>query len=746
MDHVDLLLSISELNHVLHEETPVRDYLDRCVVIIAHHFNAEVCSIYLYDPIQKRINLASTTIIGINISKISLDLGEGLTGLALKELRPIMSSESSKHPNYRYFPDLHEENFEAYLGVPIIHGIERIGVLVVQRSRSRPFEETDLKSLRGVANQIAAMIDYARLLIHNNQKKIESSNQGPHSFPSFIKGRSASAGWAFGPVVAYGSAKDFSTLPPEVFVAEKTIDDFNAATQAAIARLARYQDAIEERLADAASLIFKSHIMLLQDEQFAGKIRTHIQAGTHPAKALVKVAQNLISFFAKQENPYFRQKADDIRDIAFQVLSSLVPESFKNYSFENKIVASSDLMPSDMLILSAAKAAGTIVIGGGATSHVAILARSLKLPMVIADAPALLNLPDGSTALIDAESGNIFINPKPAVLSPYEMRINRHKKRTKVDTSTFPHATSDGTSIEVLANVNLISDVADARAVNATGIGLYRTEFPFIIRNTFPNEEEQCAVYQKLVRGMNGFPVTFRTLDIGGDKALSQYAEFKENNPFLGLRSMRFCLEYRDVFKSQIRAILRAGSGTNLRIMFPMISSVDELLEARSIVAECMSELAMEQVDFLHAPPIGIMVELPATLDIIDDLAKKADFFSIGTNDLIQYLLAVDRTNEKVAKYYCPHHPAVLRAIKRIADAAQKAGIGCSVCGDMAHDSRYVEFMIGTGIRTLSIDPLYFPTVCASLKKMTVAHASEKARKLLLCSTISETEAIFAGN
>jgi phosphotransferase system, enzyme I, PtsP len=742
MDHVDLLLSISELNEILHETAPVREYLDHCVVIIARHFNAEVCSIYLYDPKQKRLKMGSTTIIGINPASINLELGEGLTGLVLKELRPIMTSESSRHPNYRYFPELHEERYEAYLGVPILRGVERIGVLVVQRGGSRPFQEADQKSLRGVANQIAAMIDYARLLI-DNKRSLDASKQEQPALPSFIQGRPAAGGWGYGPVVIHAKTKDLNALPPESLTVERTLADFDDALAKTIKQLTVYQEKIEERLADAASLIFGSHILLLQDREFVGKVRNEISGGIQPAKALVMVSRQLIDFFSKQENPYFRQKADDIRDITFQVLFNLVPQIRKSRSFEKSVVVAADIVPSDILTLSASEAAGVILISGGATSHVAILARSLKLPMVIADVPALLELPEGSAALINGENGNVFINPEPAVRAPFELQADRRRQRIVGDEATIDPRTCDGVPIAIFANVNLISDAADAMAVNAKGVGLYRTEFPFIIRNSFPNEDEQYAVYRKLILGMRGLPVTFRTLDIGGDKSLSYHTGSKENNPFLGLRSMRFCLENREMFKSQIRAILRAGYGADIRIMFPMISSIDELEEVRNIFSECGLELTAEKAPFHVKPLLGIMIELPATLPIIHELAKRVDFFSIGTNDLIQYMLAVDRTNEKVAKYYCPHHPSILHAIKRISDAAREAGIGLSVCGDMAHENRYLEFMVGVGIRSMSIDPLYFSSVCTSLRSIDVAQAVKKADRLLSCWSIKEVESLL---
>ncbi len=743
MDHVGLLLSISELNEMLHETSSLPTFLDRCIAIVAHHFGAEVCSIYLYDPIQKRLNLTST--VGLNhenVSSVSLGLGEGLTGLVLQELRPIMTAESSKHPSYRYFPNLQEEKFDAYLGVPILRGIERIGVLVVQRNSTRPFADADLKALRGVANQVAAMIDYTRLLINSgNDSRVLPKEKDP--CPSFIKGRFASGGWAYGPIVIDAETKNLTALAGSVKIHPQTKSDFLAAIARTIDQLTTYQKQIEERLSDVASLIFASHILLLKDEQFVGKVQNLIEAGSQPVSALAAVSGQYIDIFTKQPNPYFRQKADDIRDVTIRVLNNLIGQTGRSRSVQNSIIVASDLVPSDILVLSAENAAGVILIGGGVTSHVAILARSLKMPMVIADVPALLELPHAAKALIDAETGNIFINPDASVREPYEKRRKLRQQQTEIAGISRDPKTADGTDIVILANVNLISDAADAKLVHAKGIGLYRTEFPFIVRNAFPVEEEQFLVYRKLIECMPESPVTFRTLDIGGDKALSYYGDFVEHNPFLGMRSIRFCLENKDVFKAQLRAILRAGAGADLRIMFPMISSVDELEQAKGVVDECKAELVAEHIPFHDSPKIGIMIELPAAIEMCEELAARCDFFSVGTNDLVQYILAVDRTNEKVAKFYCSHHPSVLRAIKRAMDAARKAGIGISICGDMAHEARYMEFLIGIGIRTMSIDPLYFSTVSKAVSAVTVDKAGVKAAAMLACSTIEGVEKLL---
>jgi phosphotransferase system, enzyme I, PtsP len=743
MDHTGLLLNISELNHILHKTTSLKTFLERCVDIVAQHFCSKVCSIYLYDREQKRIKLSST--IGLNQEKaatVSLKLGEGLTGLALEELRTIMVTESSKHPNYRYFPDLDEDKYDAYLGVPILRGIERIGVIVVQRHSSNPFHDEDAISLRGVANQLAAMIDYSRLLIASVTTTVPQIKMVP-DIPKFIKGRSSSGGWAYGHVIVDSAPKQFDSIIEHLPTGNRTITDFNEAIAKTIDQLMDFQKQIEERLSDVASLIFSSHILLLQDEQFSGKMRVHINGGTEPAKAIVAVAEQVITAFSKQSNPYFQQKADDVRDVALRILENLAPglDTFHNY--KNAIVVASDLVPSDILLFSVENIAGIILIGGGVTSHVAILARSLKLPMIIADIPALLELPLNSTALIDGETGAIFINPDSLIRAPYEQRSKRRQMYVIAPEIPAHPVTIDGVAITMLANVNLLSDIGDARSMHAKGIGLYRTEFPFMIRSTFPTEEEQIEVYRRLIKGMEGLPVTFRTLDIGGDKALSYYSNSKENNPFLGMRSIRFCLENREVFKAQIRAILRAGVGADFNLMFPMIASVDELEKSKEIVEECKRELTVEGKPFYSNPRIGIMIELPAVLSIIDELAKRCEFFSIGTNDLVQYMLAVDRTNEKVSKFYCPHHPSVLHAIKNVADAAARAGIGISICGDMAHEGRYLEFLIGVGIRTISIDPLYFPMVSAAIQNIHSGTAVEKARKLLACCTINGVEEIL---
>ena len=303
--------------------------------------------------------------------------------------------------------------------------------------------------------------------------------------------------------------------------------------------------------------------------------------------------------------------------------------------------------------------------------------------------------------------------------------------------------TADGARVRLMANINLLSDLKVASELNCDGIGLYRTEFPFIIRTTFPSEAEQYVIYRKLVGSMPGKPVTFRTLDAGGDKILSYYHDIKEQNPAMGMRSIRFSLQNKTIFGEQVRAILRAGAGADLRIMFPMISSMDEFHQAKEVVQESMEQLARRGLADNEKPKLGMMVELPSVVDLIDEFAREADFLSVGTNDLIQFMLAVDRTNESVANFYLPHHPSVLRVLSRVVRAAVENDCDLSICGDMAHKTRYIPFLLGIGVRAFSVDPIYLLRTQQMIAETSVADAEAHARSMLARTRISDITALL---
>lgn len=741
MEHIDLLFNISELNWVFNDSSSIEGFLQKTVVITARHMKADVCSIYLYESSTKTCTLKATH--GLNSSKVNhvkLKLGEGITGLALKELRPICDNHGSKHPNYKYFSDLKEEKFDSFLAVPIVRGIEKVGVLVIQRKKGHDFTLEDITAMRAVSNQLANIIENARMLIGFQDRDTEEKESPPEpTLPKLVKGKSAATGFALGPLKVEMKSRALETVAARAQHTHHNEDAFMQTVTRTRKQLNERQQAVEERLSDVASLIFTAHLMLLEDDLFYGRIIRRIGEGLSAETAIVETAQHFISLFGSKDNQHMREKADDIRDLSVRLLENLTGNEETTSAYEGHIVLARDLLPSDLLILSSENVVGIILIAGGVTSHLSVLARSLGLPMILADEPHLLQLPDKTPLLLDAEIGNIYINPDNDIINTFEMRQRAYREGLNPTYEPLTiTATKDNERIVILSNINLLSDITVANAMKSEGVGLYRTEFPFIIRSTFPTEEEQVVVYRKLVEGMAGKPITFRTLDIGGDKILSYYDHLTEQNPFLGLRSIRFALRNEDIFRQQIRAILRAGFGADLRIMFPMITSLEELQDARSIITSCIDELHDDTVVFNTSPQIGIMIEIPAVVEIIDDLARKVDFFSIGTNDFVQYMLAVDRTNEKVAPLYLPHHPAVLRALYRIVESARRHDKPVSVCGDMAHQSEYIPFLIGIGIRILSVDAIYIPQIQQCISSISTTEAQEYAEAVLQESSITE--------
>jgi phosphotransferase system, enzyme I, PtsP len=345
--------------------------------------------------------------------------------------------------------------------------------------------------------------------------------------------------------------------------------------------------------------------------------------------------------------------------------------------------------------------------------------------------------------LMDADIGTIYVEPSEEIRRQFRQRDRAHATTVHQKAAMQPETvTQDGKRIELFANINLLSELSLANDLKAGGVGLYRSEFPFIVRSAFPTEEEQRVVYSRLFEAMPDRPVFIRTLDVGGDKVLPYLNFPKEENPELGLRSIRFSLQYRDIFDQQLRAILRAGAHSNqLGIMFPMISSLDEFRAARQAVAEAREALKKEALDYHPNPMVGAMVETPSLVSLMEELAREADFFSIGTNDFIQYLLAVDRTNENVAAYYQPYHPAVLRSLDHIVTTAHKHGKPISICGEVAHQTDFLPFLLGIGVTRLSVDPQFLPLIQNEISKIPMERAKAHARRLLSAATISEMPA-----
>jgi phosphotransferase system enzyme I (PtsP) len=739
-----LLYDINELNHLFRDSASIETLLDKAVEMVAQRTGSAVCSIYLYDPQEQALTLRATK--GLNpesVGQVRLKLGQGLTGVALKEMRPVCETDASRNPNYKYFPGIFEERYDAFLAVPIARGVSRLGVLVLQRDTGQSFCQDDITTLETVASQLANIIENAQFVLGMHEPHREIVKSMPVGL-KFIQGKAASEGFAYAPSMILSRENTLTHFLYHGFGKTYTPDDFRNAVVATEGQLEELQEQVEYKLSDAASLIFAAHLMILKDREFIGKIAQRIEGGASAPAAVAGVATEYMQGLLASNNAYMREKINDIEDLAVRLINNLVREGEEVSVYRDHIVITQGLFPSDLLKLSSEGAKAIVLVGGGITAHISILARSLDMPMVIVSDHDLLDLPDGTPILVDAEVGNVFIDPDDSVLERFgsqqraRLTLDEQKRLMKPFT-----ATTDGARVQLLANINLLSDLKVACELNCDGVGLYRTEFPFLIRTTFPTEAEQYVIYRKLVESMQDRPVTFRTLDAGGDKILSYYHDIQEQNPALGMRSIRFSLRNKAIFIEQLRAILRAGVDADLRIMFPMISSVDEFHEAREAVYEAIEQLEKQGIEHHETPKLGMMVELPSVIDLIADFAREVEFFSIGTNDFIQFMLGVDRTNESVADFYLPHHPAVLRALSRIVHSVLEHSREISICGDMAHQPEYIPFLLGIGIRAFSVDPIYLLRTQQMITSTSLGYAQSLARSVLAQSRIADIAALL---
>ncbi|OVE81061.1 phosphoenolpyruvate--protein phosphotransferase [bacterium M21] len=737
-EHLNLLCSVNELSSLLAGSHDVDTFLDRVCQMVMDHIRADVCSIYLLDENSNELYMKANK--GLNVTTVGMirmGASEGLVGACLASRRPVCEGKASTNPNYKSFTGLNEEEFEAFLAVPIQRGLERIGVLVLQRREQDTFDEHDVLALQATASQLASAIENARILL-----ALRAQDDTPDAVASvemqLIKGQVASPGFAFHRSVRIERAADDWLYIPGNVSRTFDVEDFRQALAETEQQLEELESKLEVKLPEMASMIFSAHMMMLKDPEFTGAMEELIAQGSCASQAIRSIALKYVDIFHRSPNAYIREKTSDVKDLARRLMGNLMRTVVDAcIACEGRIIIAHDLYPSDLLKLSNENVGGIILGNGGVTSHIAILARSMKIPMVISADARLSKIEYDTPILIDAEIGNIFIYPTPQVIKEFEERNQRRELVQEAEVLDETR-TICGEKVQIMGNINLLSDLTQANQLKVEGVGLYRTEFPFLIRTDFPSESDQITIYHHLLESMEDRPVTFRTLDVGGDKALSYFHDMHmEENPVMGMRSIRFSLEFPDIFKEQIRAILCAASGhSHTRLMFPMITGIEEFIRARALVDETLAEMKADNVPHLARPQIGMMVEVPSVIPLIDDLAEMADFFCIGTNDFTQFMLAVDRNNEKVQSYFVPNHPCILRALNTIASAALSHGTDLSICGEMAHNLKHVPFLLGIGIRTLSVDSQYLPALQNGIGQISVADCEAHAAALLKEPTI----------
>lgn len=498
-----------------------------------------------------------------------------------------------------------------------------------------------------------------------------------------------------------------------------------------------------EQLGEEKAEIFEAHLLVLNDPELLGPVEDKIRTESLNAEyALQEVTSGFISMFENMKSAYLRERAADMRDVTKRVLAHLLKVKVQDLATisEEVILVAEDLTPSETAQLNRSFVKGFATNIGGRTSHSAIMARSLEIPAVVGTKEILYQVKDGDLLILDGMDGSVLLNPDEATIAEYRAKKEQYEAQRAeyAKLRHVPTVTMDGLHVELAANIGTPADVAGVLENGGEAVGLYRTEFLYMGRDSMPSEKEQFHAYKTVLERMEGKPVVVRTLDIGGDKELPYLELPKEMNPFLGLRAVRLCLERQDIFRTQLRALLRASVYGNLRIMFPMIATLDEFREAKSILLEEKAKLAAEGIQVSNEIQLGIMVEIPSTAVLADLFAKEVDFFSIGTNDLIQYTMAADRMNERVSYLYQPYNPSILRLVKMVIDAAHAEGKWVGMCGEMAGDATAIPLLIGLGLDEFSMSASSILPARAQISKQSSVEMRELAEKALGCSTAKE--------
>ncbi len=505
------------------------------------------------------------------------------------------------------------------------------------------------------------------------------------------------------------------------------------------------QKKISEEIGFDHGRIFEAHYLVLEDRVLIEDVIIQIKnRKINVEYAFSKSIEKYVSTLLKLDDEYLRERVIDIEDIARRVLRKMLKETTVSLSDikEKVVIVAHDLSPSQTASLPKDKIIGIVTDVGGKTSHTAIIARSLRIPAVVGLEVGTDNIESGTKIVVDGSSGIVIISPTDKASKDYQKRLNLYTKDIKAIhvPKALKAETKDGKKLIISANIELPEELSLVKEVGAEGIGLYRTEYIYLGRRDLPSEEEQYQAYLKVARDISPHSVVFRTMDIGGDKFLSQSEMPREMSPFLGWRAIRFCLARPEVFKVQLRAILRASAEKNVKLMFPMISGIEELRQAKNILNECKKELNKEGKSFDRNISIGVMIEVPSAALTADIIAKESDFFSIGTNDLIQYSLAVDRANEKVAYLYEPGHPAVIRLIKSVIDVAHKNKIWVSMCGEMSGELIFTFLLLGMGLDQFSVAVSQIPKIKELINNVNLSDAQAIVKKTLDLSTSKEVE------
>lgn len=758
---------LEDIGAIIAHSSDLRASVQGIVETIAEHLSMEVCSLYVFDAERQTLNLFATTGLDPNsVGRVAMGIDEGLTGIVIQKLEPVMAVDAMAHPRYKYFPETGEERYHSFLGVPVVDQRTARGVLIVQTSRRRRFTTEEVRLLKAIAVPVAGILAQTRLHARlETQEKERLSYQERMSDAidrlRDYEGQPAGRPGAQIRLVGLGASPGFGVGRAHLVASELRFDDvlrerrgplkrelsrLTAAIKRSVDELARTRDRILESVPEIDAAVFDAQQLMLQDAIFVARIEGLIRDGLHAELALQETVEEFAAQFAKLDDPYMKDRAADIKDIGQRVLRQLLGVGERRGPSSDAVVlVASNIALSDLALVQQENLKAVVLASGGVTSHASILAKSMEIPTIVGVEHAEDAIREGDELIVDGNAGIVFVNPTPEILREYD-RLAREYRAFNRDLETLrdlPAETLDGRRVVLSANIGLLGDMHLARLHGAEAIGLYRTEVPFLSHRDFLTEDEQVDLYRRVVEGMGGQPVTIRTLDLGADKYPRYLKVPREENPFLGWRSIRISLELPEIFKVQLRAILRASVAGSVRIMFPMISSLEEIRRVKELLAEAQDELSDEGYAFDANPTIGMMLEVPSAVCLAPHLIQEVDFFSVGTNDLIQYVLAVDRNNRKVAALYEPLHPAVIRFMAQAVAAAKQAGKRVSICGEMAADPVCTLLLVGLGFDELSMGPFFIPVIKRLIRALDYQAAQSLAEQVITLPTVREVKSLM---
>jgi len=717
---LDILRSIiQELNGAV----DLPSTLDIIVRRVQKAMGTRVCSVYLLDQnLGRYVLMATKGLDNAAVGRVSLSPEEGLVGLVAQRAEPVNLDKANSHPRYRYIPETREEEFESFLGVPVIHHGDVLGVLVVQQQESRVFDSADEAFLITLSAQLAGVIANAEArgaVVGLSPSGIRTEN------PSF-EGVPGAPGVVLGQGVTVFPPADLSAIPKRPCTDIKAeIRFFNECLEAVRVDISELKLKIKSQLRPEERELFDAYLHMLSDNALGAEVVALIKAGNWAQGALAHVALEHVSNMELIDDDYLRERATDIKDLCSRVLFYLQEQQKHSYVYPERCVLVSEELSAAMLAeVPKDRLVGVVSAKGSAHSHVAILARAMGLPAVM----GVVDLPfaelDGKELILDGYNGRVFSSPSDALRERYQEIVKEEVQLTEglEAIKDLPCETRDGYRVQLWVNTGLMTDVLRSRERGAEGIGLFRTEVPFLLRDRFPTESEQTAIYREQLEAFSPKMVTMRTLDIGGDKPLP-YFPIEEDNPFLGWRGIRVSMDHPELFLGQVRAMLRASVGLdNLQILLPMISNVQEIDESALLIRRAHQEL-LEDGLLVAMPPIGVMIEVPAMAYQVDAIARRADFVSVGSNDLTQYMLAVDRNNPRVSNLFSNLHPAVLRVMYKIAQDVRAAGKKLSICGEMAGNPGAAVLLMAMGFDILSMNATNLLKVKSVIRHLTLAQA-----------------------